>query len=44
MDIELKDIGIINGFQTFEVIDKDTNQVIGYNKSLPDTEDVGVGN
>ena len=28
------DLGIIDGFQTFEVIDVDTNEVVGYTQVL----------
>jgi hypothetical protein len=35
MEIELKDLGIIDGLQTWEVWDKQTNEVIGYNQTIP---------
>jgi len=38
LNIELKDIGIVKGLQTFEVIDTDTGEVIGLNQSLPESE------
>ena len=34
MNIELKDLGIINGLQTFEVINADTGETIGFNQTI----------
>jgi hypothetical protein len=39
MDVELKDIGIVNGLQTYEVIETNTGKVIGLNQSLPIDEE-----
>jgi hypothetical protein len=38
LNIELKDIGIVDGLQTYEVIDKDTGEVIGLNQTVPTDE------
>lgn len=35
---ELKDIGVIDGFHTWEVIDTATGKVIGYNQTTADEE------
>lgn len=34
-NIILKDLGVIDGLQTYEVINADTGEVIGYNQSDP---------
>jgi hypothetical protein len=36
MIVKLKDIGIVDGLQTWEVIDEATGQVIGYNQTEPE--------
>lgn len=36
--VELNDIGIVDGFQTFEVINTDTGETIGYNQTMPAEE------
>ena len=33
MPVELKDLGVIDGFQTWEVSNADTGEVIGYNQT-----------
>ena len=40
INVITKDLGIIDGLQTFEVIDADTGETIGYNQSTPITEEV----
>lgn len=34
--VELKDLGIIDGLHTFEVINTDTGETIGWNQSAPE--------
>jgi hypothetical protein len=34
--VKLKDVGIVDGLQTWEVIDEATGQVIGYNQTIPE--------
>ena len=36
--VKLNDIGIVDGLQTWEVIDEATDDVIGYNQTAPDDE------
>lgn len=36
MNVELRDLGVINGLQTWEVIDLSTGNVIGYNQTVPE--------
>lgn len=36
--VELVDRGIIDGIQTFEVINTDTGETIGYNQTAPTEE------
>jgi hypothetical protein len=38
VNVELKDLGVIDGLHTWEVIDADTGLTIGYNQSAPDEE------
>jgi hypothetical protein len=38
--VKLKDLGIIDGYQTWEVIDEATGDVIGYNQTMPDEEEI----
>jgi hypothetical protein len=33
------DLGIVGGFQTFEVVDADTNEVIGYDQIVPEASE-----
>jgi len=39
VNVKRNDLGIVNGFQTFEVIDVDTNEVIGYDQVLPEASE-----
>lgn len=34
--VELNDIGIVDGLHTYEVINTDTGETIGYNQSAPE--------
>ena len=36
IDVELNDVGVIDGLVTVEVIDSATGGVIGYNQTLPE--------
>jgi hypothetical protein len=36
--VTLKDLGIVDGLQTWEVINADTGEVIGYNQTAADKE------
>jgi hypothetical protein len=36
--VKLNDLGVIDGMQTWEVIDTETNEVIGYNQTAADEE------
>jgi hypothetical protein len=36
MIVKLNDLGIIDGMQTWEVIDEATGNVIGYNQTISD--------
>ncbi len=38
IDVELNDVGVINGLVTVEVIDTATGEVIGYNQTMPHEE------
>ncbi len=38
INVEFKELGIIDGLQTWEVINADTGQVIGYNQSAVEGE------
>jgi hypothetical protein len=38
VNVTFKDLGIVNGLVTVEVINADTGEVIGYNQSLPTDE------
>lgn len=40
INVELKDLGIIDGLHTFEVIDTDTGETIGYNQTMPTEETI----
>lgn len=40
INVTTKDLGVIDGLQTFEVIDAGTGETIGYNQSVPTTEEV----
>jgi hypothetical protein len=35
VNVTFKDLGIVDGMVTVEVINADTGEVIGYNQSLP---------
>jgi hypothetical protein len=34
--VEFNDLGIVDGFQTVEVIDTATGEIIGYNLTVPE--------
>jgi hypothetical protein len=36
IDVELNDVGVIDGLVTVEVIDSATGKVIGYNQTMPE--------
>jgi hypothetical protein len=38
VNVELKDLGIINGMHTTQVINADTGEVIGYNQTALEEE------
>ena len=38
MNVTFRDLGIVNGLHTVEVIDTATGETIGYNQSAPDEE------
>jgi hypothetical protein len=42
VEVKLIDRGIIDGFQTFEVINADTGETIGWNQSAPEETDMGA--
>jgi hypothetical protein len=39
INVELKDLGIINGMITTQVINADTGEVIGYNQTAAEEEE-----
>jgi hypothetical protein len=39
INVEFKELGIINGIKTTQVIDADTGEVIGYNQSVVEEPD-----
>jgi hypothetical protein len=36
VNVQVKDIGLVDGMQTWEVIDTATGEVIGYNQTPPE--------
>jgi hypothetical protein len=38
-DFIRNDLGIVAGFQTFEIVDADTNEVVGYTQVLPEASE-----
>lgn len=39
INVEFKELGIINGMKTTQVINADTGEVIGYNQSVVEESD-----
>jgi hypothetical protein len=34
INVKKNDLGIVDGFQTFEIVNADTNEVIGYDQTV----------